>query len=472
MGPRLDVDQPRLLEDAEVFRDLRLIELQPAADVVDRRRPGAEQLDDAEAVGFGEGGERLEHGCEYATTGIFLSRHIKCAVIQLSLGYHRGVLPSALAAALRGVPALPIGLDDPARQQHFVESASAHRVRPLLAWALRRSGELHRWPTAIRERLIEAARAEAVLEIARRHELCRLMPAFDAAGIGVLAIKGAALAYEVYPEPWLRPREDTDLLVRPTDAARAGDVLTASGYRAVARQSGRVVTNQQLYVRSEAGHRDAVDLHWKIADPATFADLLSAEDLFRDAVVVTLDDACVVRVPCRRHALLLACWHRAAHHHDVERLLWLYDIHLIADALNPADSRIVAEIAGRTKTSSVCASALTLAVDPFRSPAGAALRAQLGPSAIDSGASLYVRRDARLVDLLLADLRALPTWTARMRLVREHLFPPAEYMRATYGRASPAMLPALYAWRVAAGVRRWFQRPDRPENHGAGNGRA
>jgi hypothetical protein len=391
-----------------------------------------------------------------------------------AVGYHRRVLPSALAAALRGVPRVWTELDDPVRQQQFVESASAHRVRPLLAWALRRSGELQMWPAAIRDVLIEAARAEAVLEIGRRHELCRLMSAFAAAGIDALAIKGAALAYDVYPEPWLRPREDTDLLVRPSDAARAGVLLVAAGYRAIARQSGRIVTNQQLYVRSDAPHRDAVDLHWKIADPATFADLLSADDLIRDAAVVTLDDSCGVRVPTRTHALLLACWHRVAHHHDVERLLWLYDIHLLAGALNEADSEVFSETAVATKTSAVCASALTLAVDAFRSPVAAALLTRLRASTADteSPATLYLRDGARPVDLLLADLRALPTWTARVRLVREHLLPPAEYMHATYGRSSPAMLPALYAWRVAAGVRRWLQRPDRPANRGADDRRA
>ena len=370
--------------------------------------------------------------------------------------------PTALAAALRGVPGVWTELDDPVRQQHFLASASAHRVRPLLAWALRRAGELQVWPAAIRDPLIEAARAEAVLEIDRRYELCRLMRAFDAAAIDVLAIKGAALAYDVYPEPWLRPREDTDLLVRPADAARAGDVLKAAGYRTIARQRGRLVTNQQLYVRPNAPHRDAVDLHWKIADPATFADLLSADDLIRDAIVVTLDDSREARVPSHPHALLLACWHRVAHHHDVERLLWLYDIDLLAGALDEAGSQVVSEIAARTKTSTVCVSALNLAVEAFRSTAAAALLTRLRQSAPDnrSPATLYLRDGARPVDLLVADLRALPTWTARARLVREHLFPPAEYMRATYGRSSPAMLPALYAWRVVAGVRRWLQRPD------------
>ena len=58
---RLHVDEPGLLQHAQVLRDLRLVELQALADVVHRARPGAQQLDDAEAVGLGERGERFDH---------------------------------------------------------------------------------------------------------------------------------------------------------------------------------------------------------------------------------------------------------------------------------------------------------------------------------------------------------------------------------------------------------------------------
>ncbi len=37
-----------------------------------------------------------------------------------------------------------------------------------------------------------------------------------------------------------------------------------------------------------------------------------------------------MRTPCPVDALLLACVHRAAHHDLSDELLWLYDIHLLA----------------------------------------------------------------------------------------------------------------------------------------------
>jgi hypothetical protein len=327
---------------------------------------------------------------------------------------------------------------------------------------LRESGEIESWPVDIRQSLLDAERAEAALEIARRHSLCRLLQAFASTHVPVLVFKGAALAYSLYAAPWLRPREDTDLLVRAGDAARAGDVLSGAGYQAAVRQSGRLVTHQRLYVRSDrAGRRDAYDLHWKIADPVPFADLLSADELFRDATNVDLGDGCAVRIPSRSHALLLACWHRVSHHQDRGDLLWLHDVHVLADRLSADAAAGVLAIARRTRTGAVCARGLRLAGERFATALPPSFVADLENSDVraSSPTASYLRPDARKIDLLAADLRALPGWRARARLLREHLFPPADYIFETYGRSGRMLLPALYLWRMAAGARRWLRRP-------------
>jgi len=368
---------------------------------------------------------------------------------------------ASVSAALRGVPGVWRDVTEPAAQERFLAAAAAHRVRPLLAWRLHQSGELARWPAPIRRALVDAERGEAALEIARRRELCRLLLAFAAVDIPVLLLKGAALAYSFYPEPWLRPREDTDLLVRAEDVKRAREILASNGYRAAPMQSGAFVAHQRLYVRADAvGRRHACDLHWKIANPAPFADLLAPDELLRESDAFSPGDGCVARIPCRIHALLLACWHRVSHHHDAGDLLWLYDLHLLADGLNDAEAARTLAIARRTGTTAVCARGLSLAAGRFDTRVPAALLAD-EPSAEQrpSLTAVYLRPDARKVDLLRADLRSLPDWPSRARLLREHLFPPAEYMLAASGRTSRAMLPALYAWRIARGAWSWLRRP-------------
>ncbi len=339
------------------------------------------------------------------------------------------VAEASLCAAIRGTPGIWRQLADPAAQSRFLAAAALHRLRPLLGWRLRLSDELPLWPASIRQALSDAERAEAALEIVRRQELCRLLQAFASADVPVLLFKGAALAYSLYPEPWLRPREDTDLLVQSADARRASDVLASAGYRPAVMQSGNFVTHQRLHVRPDrTGRRYACDLHWKIANPAPFADLLSPEDLLRDAASISLGDAPSARIPSRVHALLLACWHRVSHHHDSGDLLWLYDLHLLSDRLTDADAAQVLEIAHRTATAPICARGWSLAGERFdtRLPAAFLVDPETSRDAPSSLAA-YLRPDARKVDLLTADLRALPDWRSRARLLREHLFPPAEY---------------------------------------------
>jgi hypothetical protein len=372
------------------------------------------------------------------------------------------VAEASLCAAVRGTPGIWRQLAEPAAQSRFLAAAALHRFRPLLGWRLRQSGELPLWPASIRQALADAERAEAALEIVRRQELCRLLQAFAAADVPVLLLKGAALAYSLYPEPWLRPREDTDLLVQSADARRASDVLASAGYRPALMQSGDFVTHQRLHVRSDrTGRRYACDLHWKIANPAPFADLLSPEDLLRGAASVSLGDAPTARIPCRIHALLLACWHRVSHHHDSGDLLWLYDLHLLADGLTGADAAAVLAITRRTGTGAICARGLRPASERFDTRLPLSLLADLETPGHEQSSlpAVYLRPGARKVDLLTAELRALPDWGSRARLLREHLFPPAEYMLGSYGRLSRAALPALYLWRIARGARRWFGPP-------------
>ena len=54
------------------------------------------------------------------------------------------------------------------------------------------------------------------------------------------------------------------------------------------------------------------------------------------------------------------------------------------------------------------------------------------------------------------DLAALPTWGSRARLVRQHAFPSASYMRGTYAPGSRLPLMVLYVIRALRGARKWM----------------
>jgi len=342
--------------------------------------------------------------------------------------------------------------------------AEAHRVMPLAAWRINERGEaLHDWFDDASS-LAEDLRRRAAIDLMRTHELRDLvdhMHAID--GARPILIKGAALAHTHYPESWLRPRLDTDMLVSPRSADAVRKRLREIGYEPVPSTSGELVMSQAAFDRIDAhGLTHPLDLHWRISNWHVVGPLLPHDDVAdRSVCVPALGPH--ARAACPVDALVLACLHRAAHHRDSDELLWLYDIHVVATGLTADEWRNVEHLAERTGTTAVCARGLQMARNRFRTPLAAAIAERLSAwagNATTEPAAVYLSRTLSQFDGLRADLRALPP-RGRLRLLREHLFPPVSYIREKYGTRSHAGIGWSYMRRILAGVPKWFARAPR-----------
>jgi Uncharacterised nucleotidyltransferase len=353
----------------------------------------------------------------------------------------------------RTTPEWPEGVEAPA----FLRIAVEEGVVALLHHELRATGRLAELPLSVFEALRDAARRQAAVELVQRAELQRVMAGLHEAGVGALLLKGASLAYTVYPDPACRPRGDTDLLVREGDRDRVDNCLCALGYDPQLEPGGLLSTSQRHYVRVDGcGVRHAYDIHEKLSIPHRFADVLRFKEM--EAAATTVPLVAQARGLGRVHALLLACVHRVAHHfHDRDRLIWLYDIHLLAEALSPDEARAVVDLAGRGSVRQICEDGLSRARARFGTRVPDDLLPGLRTERNDASA-VFLRDDLRLVDLLRDDFRALPGWGTRLRLLAEHLFPGARYMRQRYPDKVIWPLPALYALRVVRGAPKWLRR--------------
>lgn len=344
-------------------------------------------------------------------------------------------------------------------ERAVLEAAAQHGVTALLS----RTPTIQLWPDTLRRSLRAAFRREAAIEAIRRTELVAVLDALTQAGIRIVVLKGAQLAYTHYPQPWLRPRLDTDLLVAPDDRTRADEILRVLGYRPGTHFSGDLVTHQFRYERSiRHGFTDAVDLHWRIANPHVFAAAMTFEELADRARPI---DALGPNAlgPSDAHALLLACIHRVAHHDNSDRLIWLYDIHLLAGSMSAEARETVIEEATRKRLRAVCGIGIELAQRRFATtlPHGWTQPLETGDRE-NEPAAIFLRRGRNKVDDLFADLQTLDGWQPRMKLLREHLFPPVAYIRHAYGLANPVWIPFGYAHRIVTGVGKWFHRSGRP----------
>jgi hypothetical protein len=325
-----------------------------------------------------------------------------------------------------------------------VACAREHRVHLVLAARVRRDD------------LAAELRAAAAIEAAREAELRRTLAALTAAGVHPICIKGAALAHTHYPRPEMRPRLDTDVLIPPDARPTVGGVLAALGYRRPIETDGDLCVSQLHWMRADgAGVEHQLDVHWRISNVLAFGDVVTYADLAADAVPLPpLGDGAVGPSPA--HSLLVACIHRIAHHRDSTSLLWLYDIALVADSLDDDQRRRFEQLTIERQVRAVCAASLQRAGDAFGGAAvGLARRVAPAPQAAHEPTAALLGADIRLIDVLASDLRALGSWTRRLQLVREHVFPSREYMKARYGADRP--LAWLYLQRIAVGAPKWFR---------------
>ena len=339
--------------------------------------------------------------------------------------------------------------------EEFLRGCGGHGVTSLIDQRLRRLGKDCDWPADVREACAQHTLAETARELLRRRELIAVLEALVAEGICPIVLKGAALAYSLYDNPASRPRLDTDLLIQRSQVDPVRRVMARCGYAAPAYCEGELLFGQFPSTKTdEFGVAHAFDFHWKISTQAVFADLLSFEEISADAIALP-DLGPHARAASMLHALLLACVHPVMHHRNVESLIWIYDIHLLASRLSEREIDRFLDLAVAKHVSAICAHQLAAARNRFGTPISDQAITRLGAVAPHEPSAAYLRPDRRWHDELVSNIRGLPRWTDRVRLLREVMLPGPAYMLKAYGLQSSSLaatlLPVLYVHRLASG---------------------
>lgn len=342
-----------------------------------------------------------------------------------------------LALGLRGV-ALSEAPD-------LASRAAYHGVGPLL---LARTGA---------EVFRDDARVLAMWELRHRHVVVGLLQALASAKVRCVVMKGTALAYGLYPEPALRPRGDSDLLIAPEDLDPARAILRERAFvplfdQDTAPDAGR--SQEPWRLVSPDGSAHDIDLHWQPLNGPSLAVILPTAEALRDAIPLPRlrPGALALSHP---HSFLHACVHRAMHilspyfmggeaHYGGDRLIWLCDIDLLVKAMTPEDWAIVLDRAETTGIAGVCRQAL---LDAARLLGTAAPEAALDRLAATPPGALsdYLLRSGR-IGRALSDLKALGHREA-LRHAAYWVFPPASFIRMKYPR-SRLPLGLLYLRRI------------------------
>jgi hypothetical protein len=341
----------------------------------------------------------------------------------------------------------------------FLERAYYHGLSPLLFEYLRHfSG----WPSTLVEATHRTVTAGIFWEVGHHRLLGDVLDQLAAASIRPILFKGTALAYGVYANPVWRTRADTDLIVQEKDRRRTGEILSGLGFQRATGVTGEVISYQESYSISDVGGgRHVIDLHWRINNSEFLSRMFSYEELAEYGQTLPRLHGAIAAGPV--HALLLACMHTATHrqipyyvngaaHYGGDRLIWLYDIHLIARSLSPSQWKNVAEIAAAKGLRQTTRECLELATRNFGTPCPAEIRAELsvmGEPAAAYMAAGAIRRGA-------IDFWAIDGVTKKTKFVRELLFPSQAYMREKYAVPAGKRVLLLFIRRIFEGLTKRF----------------
>lgn len=265
----------------------------------------------------------------------------------------------------------------------------------------------------------------------KQTELIALFDAFERARLPKsILFKGGALAYTVYPKPWLRPRSDSDILIKQEQRAEFDRVFIALGYHKQFAMEGKYVSYQSTYSKALVGKSAInIDLHWRINNRQILANSFNVDELHQQGQALQRLSSNIT-IPSPVHSVLISSVHRLGHHQHEERLTWLYDIHLLADNLSERQWQQLINQAKTKQLSAITLDALKHCDELFSTPIPDFALTQLSNNSQNTEPSqLFLQRDLPEWTLFWHDLKALPSTRAKVGFLVETTAPSPRYIR-------------------------------------------
>lgn len=146
----------------------------------------------------------------------------------------------------------------------LVHLASVHKLAPLLYRYLNINNGAEIIPPQAWKRLLAIFGETAANSLLSQKEIVAWGNRFAEAGIKAVWLKGAVLAYTVYPDPAMRPMTDIDVLVPMNEAQQALDLVTA----VTGQEAATLPLEQSVHAVFNVGPAGLIkmELHWSLID--------------------------------------------------------------------------------------------------------------------------------------------------------------------------------------------------------------
>lgn len=329
------------------------------------------------------------------------------------------------------------------------------RLSPLLYNVTK---DVHWVPSAVAAEFRRTYLDYAVHNAGQLRNLAKVIDLFALKGLGVLVLKGAALAETIYRNIALRPMTDLDVLVKESDVSGALNILQTLGYMSVDAEAhpGMITAYENEILLYRHGKIDAaIELHWSLLDSPHYQDKIEMDWFWETAVFAQIGYA-KSRVLGAEALLLHLCAHLSLHHSGWG-LLWLHDIaELLFQSGQTLNWQIVCEKAGQYDLVLPLQRVIPLVNDKWRlmlEPELLEQLASLAPSARERQVFEWLATSDRSVgQRFVVDLVTASTWKERIRYAWRSLIPTPSYMRQRYEIDQGFLLPLYYPYRWLLGL--------------------
>ena len=173
------------------------------------------------------------------------------------------------------------------------------------------------FPEPVKKQLLEAGRTNAWRQLRRHAALRRIAESLDQAHIPFLVLKGMALAYIAYPDPYCRSMSDIDLLVPRAHLSGAVQAARDSGL-----VESRLSFRQECPAFASPDCVVHVELHGSVPSMEEFG--VESGTLWERSVAADLGGI-QAHVLCPEDFVQHLCLHIGPHHNCLSRLQALLD---------------------------------------------------------------------------------------------------------------------------------------------------
>jgi hypothetical protein len=331
--------------------------------------------------------------------------------------------------------------------------AIEHGLAPLLLYRIREIA--FDPPEADLARLRRSASQTAARYTLLEKSQAALEKVLHESNIHTLWLKGMALAQTLYPDPSLRPMNDLDVLVQPSQRSHALKIVQAQGYQ-YSRSPKFLFSAGDEHFKNYTHHDYLVggpsqaivlELHHRLL--GTDDALLSLKDMewFWENTESAHTPLIGFKTLSSTACLIYLCAHAELQHHDF-RLLRYLDLHLLVTCAS-LDWQVILERAVALRWTFAIERALQTCVNLFGTPIPDGILAQLRAQRPADEDTLFAiasrQKGSRWVSvrrvfgrLSLVDL---------LRLIIRILFPPPIYLRTRYALAEDQAVWPYYLYR-------------------------